>query len=50
MCLKFPEFEAGCAYKLITYKKETCTQDRDQGRVGEGGVSNTMQHFTHDKI
>ena len=21
MCLKFPEFEAGCAYKLIVYKK-----------------------------
>ena len=21
-CLKFPEFEAGCAYKLIAYKKK----------------------------
>ena len=24
MCLKFPEFETGCAYKLIAYKKKTC--------------------------
>ena len=22
MCLKFPKFEAGCAYKLIAYKKK----------------------------
>ena len=22
MCLKFPEFEAGCAYKLVAYKKK----------------------------
>ena len=24
MCLKFPEFEAGCAYKLVAYKKKPC--------------------------
>ena len=23
MCLKFPEFEAGCAYKLVAYKKKS---------------------------
>ena len=22
MCLKFPEFEAGCAYELYAYKKK----------------------------
>ena len=27
MCLKFPEFEAGCAYELYAYKKKTCTSE-----------------------
>ena len=26
MCLKFPEFEAGSAYKLVAYEKKTCTR------------------------
>ena len=28
MCLKFPKFEAGCAYKLVAYKKKRVIDKR----------------------
>ena len=29
MCLKFAEFEAGCAYKPVAYKKKTCSNNNN---------------------
>ena len=41
MCLKFPEFEAGCAYKLVAYKKKTCTSRTMPTRAILGFISST---------